>query len=57
MTVVVPVEAPIPIVVAALNAFTVVAVDVARLNAAVETVRSPPPIVTSPSMKFCRRFY
>ena len=46
---VVPVVAPISIAVPAPKALTVVAVVLARLNVAVETVKSPPSIFTSPS--------
>ena len=46
---VVPVAAPISIVVAAPAKLTVVAVVLARLNVAVDTVKSPPSILTSPS--------
>jgi hypothetical protein len=46
---VVPVAAPICISVAAPNAFTVVAVALARLNVVVLTVKSPPSMLTSPS--------
>ena len=48
-TSVVPVTAPIKIVVAAPNAFTVVALALAKLNVDVLTVKSPPSILTSPS--------
>jgi len=46
---VVPVAAPSSRVVAEVNAFTVVAFVVARLKVEVETVRSPPSMLTSPS--------
>jgi len=49
LTLVVPVAAPISIVVPAPAKFTVVALAFARLNVDVETVKSPPSIFTSPS--------
>jgi len=49
LTLVVPVAAPSSKVVAAPNALTVVAVVLAKLNVVVDTVRSPPSILTSPS--------
>ena len=46
---VVPVAAPISIEVAAPAKFTVVALALAKLNVEVDTVKSPPSILTSPS--------